>query len=73
VGGKVRSVRVAPLHDSPTLEVVVVDATGAISLVFLGRREIAGIEVASVLTAEGMVGVHKARLAIINPSYRLVG
>jgi amino acid transporter len=73
VGGKVRSVRVAPLHDSPTLEVVVVDATGAISLVFLGRREIAGIEVGSVLTAEGMVGVHKARLAIINPSYRLVG
>jgi hypothetical protein len=72
VGGRVRSVRVAPLHDSPTLEVVIVDATGAISLVFLGRREIAGIGVGTVMTAEGVVGIHQARLAILNPTYRLM-
>jgi hypothetical protein len=72
VGGRVRSVRVAPLHDSPTLEVVLVDATGAISLVFLGRREIAGIGVGTVMTAEGVVGIHQARLAILNPTYRLM-
>jgi len=64
-------VRVAPLHDTPTLEVVIVDATGAISLVFLGRREVAGIGVGTVMTADGMVGVHQARLAILNPTYRL--
>jgi hypothetical protein len=72
VGGRVRSVRVAPLHDSPTLELVLVDATGAISLVFLGRREIAGIGVGTVMTAEGVVGIHQARLAILNPTYRLM-
>jgi RecG-like helicase len=72
VGGRVRSVRVAPLHDSPTLEMVIVDATGAISLVFLGRREIAGIGVGTVMTAEGVVGIHQARLAILNPTYRLM-
>ena len=59
--------------ERPYNTLVVVDRTGAISLVFLGRREIAGIEVGSLLTAEGMVGVHQARLAIVNPSYQLLG
>jgi len=72
VAGRVRSVRVAPLHDTPTLEIVLVDDTGAISAVFLGRRAVAGIEVGSRMTVEGMVGVHKARLAIVNPTYRLL-
>ena len=40
--------------------------------VFLGRRAVAGIEIGSLVSAEGMVGVHKTRLAIINPTYRLV-
>ncbi len=72
VAGRVRSMRVAPQHDSPTLELVLVDDTGAISVVFLGRRELAGVEVGTVMTVEGMVGVHKARLAILNPAYRLL-
>jgi len=45
--------------------------TVPISLVFLGRREVAGIGVGTVMTADGMVGVHQARLAILNPTYRL--
>ncbi len=72
VAGEVRSIRVAPLHDAPTLEVVLVDATGAISIVFLGRRSIAGIHVGRRLVVEGTVGVHKARLALRNPTYRLL-
>ncbi len=73
VAGRVRSVRVAPLHDAPTLELVIVDDTGAISIVFLGRRALAGVETGTLLSVEGMVGVHKARLAILNPTYRLLG
>jgi amino acid transporter len=73
VAGRVRSVRVAPLHDAPTLELVIVDDTGAISVVFLGRRALAGVETGTLLSVEGMVGVHKARLAILNPTYRLLG
>ena len=72
VAGRVRSVRVAPLHDSPTLELVLTDSTGAISIVFLGRRAIAGIEVGTHMSAEGMVGEHKARLALLNPTYHLL-
>jgi amino acid transporter len=72
IAGRVRSVRVAPLHDAPTLEIVLVDETGAISVVFLGRRALAGVEVGTRMSVEGMVGVHKARLAILNPTYHLL-
>ena len=72
VAGQVRSLRVAPLHDTPDVEVVLVDDTGAISVVFLGRRAIAGVDVGTRMSVDGMVGVHKARLAILNPSYRLL-
>lgn len=72
IAGRVRSLRVAPLHDAPTLELVLVDGTGTISVVFLGRRALAGVDVGTRLTVEGTVGIHKNRLAIMNPSYQLL-
>jgi amino acid transporter len=72
VRGRVRSLRVAPQHDSPTLELVVEDGTGGVSLVFLGRRAVAGIGSGTRLEATGTVGLHKARLAILNPRYRIL-
>ena len=73
MGGRVRSVRGRTRSTMPRrLEVVLVDGTGAISVVFLGRRAVAGIDVGTTMTAEGMVGVHQSRLAITNPAYRLV-
>jgi hypothetical protein len=72
IAGRVRSLRVAPQHDAPTLELVLVDATGAMSVVFLGRRHIAGVDVGSKMLVEGTVGVHKSRLALLNPRYQLL-
>ncbi len=72
VAGRVRSMRVAPQHDAPTLELVLVDSTGGISVVFLGRRGIAGVDVGTKLLVEGTVGVHKARLALLNPRYQIL-
>jgi amino acid transporter len=72
IAGRVRSLRVAPQHDAPTLELVLVDATGGISVVFLGRRHLAGVDVGTKMVVEGTVGIHKARLALLNPRYRLL-
>ena len=72
VSGRVRSVRVTPLHDAPTLELTLVDATASISIVFLGRRGLAGVGVGTEMKVEGTVGVHKNRLAILNPNYQLL-
>ena len=72
LSGRVRSMRVAPLHDAPTLELVLVDATGGISVVFLGRRALAGVDVGTKMSIEGTVGIHQNRLALLNPVYELL-
>ena len=72
VSGQVRSLRVVSQHDSPTLEVVLTDDSGAMSIVFLGRRDIAGIAAGTRLDVTGTVGVFHNRLAMLNPSYEIV-
>lgn len=73
VAGRVKSIRVQPLADGPTLECVLVDGSGeAITLVFLGRHAIAGVSSGTTVKAEGMVGKHRGKLAMINPVYELL-
>ena len=73
VAGRVRSVRVQPLSGVPSLECALVDASGeALTVVFLGRRSIAGIETGTKMIVEGTVGKHRDRLAMINPVYELL-
>ncbi len=71
VRGRVRSLRVRPWADVPSLELVLVDPTGGITAVFLGRRQIPGIVPGTQLAIEGMVGAQGNRLAILNPHYDL--
>lgn len=72
VQGRVTSLTTAPSGSAPTLQVEVWDETGGITLNFLGRREIAGLEVGMEIRAEGMVGEEDGTLVILNPSYELV-
>jgi len=73
VQGQVRSMRVRPWGEGiSTLEATLVDDTGGITLVFLGRHHIAGIGLGRRLEAEGMVGENRERLVILNPIYRLL-
>jgi hypothetical protein len=72
VQGQVTSIKTAPRGGAPALEIEVWDQTGGVTLHFLGRREIAGLEVGSKLRAEGMVGEEEGVLTILNPSYELL-
>jgi len=72
VQGRVTSIKTAPRGSAPVLEVEIWDETGGVSLQFLGRREIAGLEVGSQLRAEGMVGEEEGSMVILNPSYELL-
>jgi amino acid transporter len=73
VAGRVKTLRVQPLSGASALECVLVDGSGeAITLVFLGRRSIGGLRSGSLIIAEGMVGKHRGRLAIINPVFELL-
>jgi hypothetical protein len=72
VAGRIRSLRVQPWAGVPTLEGTLVDDTGGLSVVFLGRRHVPGIRPGTKMVVEGMAGDHGGRLAILNPEYRLL-
>lgn len=72
VRGRVRDLRVRPTAGgTASLECTLVDDTGGITLVFLGRRRIAGIGLGREMEVEGMVSESRARLVILNPLYAL--
>lgn len=71
VVGRLRAVVYTPTANVPTLEAELFDGTGSVSLVWLGRRRIAGIEPGRRLVARGRVGVHDGRPVIYNPWYEL--
>jgi hypothetical protein len=73
IHGTVSSMRVQPWADTASLECVVVDPTGGVLLVFLGRRRVPGIELGRVLEAEGTVGESRGYLAVLNPEIELLG
>jgi amino acid transporter len=73
VAGRVHTMRVQPHGGVAGLECTIVDETGGIALVFLGRRSIGGMKVGTRVVAEGtVVGDDRGRLAIMNPDYRFL-
>jgi len=72
IQGRVRSVRVAPHRDVPVFECEVDDGTGVIRAVFLGRRELAAVGCGTRIELVGTVGIHRTKLAVLNPSYTVL-
>jgi hypothetical protein len=73
IGGRIKALRVPSSSDAPYLECSVVDSSGeVITLVFLGRRSVSGLHSGTRLVAEGTVGKHRGKLAIINPVFELL-
>ena len=72
VQGRVSAIKSAPSGSSPLVEVEMWDESGGVTLQFLGRREISGLDVGSQLKAEGMVGENNGQLIILNPSYEII-
>ena len=70
--GRVNAVRVQPLAGTPTLECTIADDTGQLTVTFLGRRNVPGIEVGRHLVVEGIAAEHHGRLSFINPDYQLL-
>ena len=72
VQGRVTAIRTSPTSEAPMLEVEMWDESGGITLQFLGRRSLAGLDVGAQLRAEGMVGEVDGLLTILNPNYELL-
>jgi amino acid transporter len=72
IQGRVTSIRTAPSGSAPVINVEVWDETGGVTLQFLGRREIRGLDIGIELRAEGMVAENEGKMTILNPSYELL-
>lgn len=72
VKGAVRSVTMEPSGTLPRLEAVVFDGTGAVQLVWLGRRRIIGIEPGRRIRATGRVTGKGGSPVLYNPRYELL-
>jgi hypothetical protein len=72
ITGRIKSVRVQPMAEVSTLQCTIVDDTGEVVVVFLGRRHVVGIETGRHVVVEGVIGEHLGRRRILNPIYRLL-
>ena len=72
IQGRVTAIRTAPSGAAPVINVEIWDETGGVTLQFLGRREIRGLDIGSELRAEGMVAENDGKMTILNPSYELL-
>ncbi|ROS72981.1 OB-fold nucleic acid binding domain-containing protein [Cellulomonas sp. PhB143] len=71
VSGVLRSVVLRPSEGVPTVEAELYDGTGAVDLVWLGRRRITGIDPGRRVRVEGLACTIKGRRTMFNPRYEL--
>ena len=71
VSGVIRSVTLRPREGVPALEAELYDGSGSLDLVWLGRRDIAGIAPGRRLKIEGLVCLVDGRRTVFNPRYEL--
>lgn len=69
--GVLKHVTLRPRGGVPALEAVLYDGTGSVTLVWLGRRRIAGIEPGRAVRVEGRLGRHEDGCVMFNPRYDL--
>ena len=70
--GTLRTVTLRPRGGVPALEAELFDGSDSLSLVWLGRREIAGISPGSSVEVEGRIGTNGTERVIYNPRYTLL-
>lgn len=69
--GSLRTLTLRPRGGVPALEAELYDGTGTITVVWLGRRRIAGIAPGRHLRVQGRVALHEGERVIFNPRYEL--
>ena len=69
--GSLRTVTLRPRGGVPALEAELYDGSALITLVWLGRRRIAGIEPGRQIWVVGRIGVQDKLRVMFNPRYEL--
>ena len=69
----VRRITVRPLEGDESLEALLYDGTGEVTLIWMGRRSIHGLNLGTRLVVEGMVGEKRSERRMVNPSFEFAG
>lgn len=70
--GTLRTVTLRPRGGVPALEAELDDGSGVLTLVWLGRRQIAGIEPGRAVHVQARIGIHDGVRVMYNPRYELI-
>lgn len=69
--GRLRSVELRPTNEAASLEAELFDGTDGVTLVWLGRRKIPGIEPGRTLKVRGRLAERDGHKVLYNPYYEL--
>ena len=72
VCGEVKRMTIRPRSGIPSTEIVINDGTGDATVIFSGRRHVAGIEHGHCIVIEGVAFADANRLVFLNPKYSLL-
>lgn len=70
--GTLRTVTLRPRGGVPALEAELYDGSGVLTVVWLGRRRIAGIAPGRSIQVQGRIGQHDGVRVLYNPRYELM-
>lgn len=71
VMGRLRSVELCPTNEAATLEAELFDGTQGVTLIWLGRRRIPGIEPGRTIKVRGRMAERDGQKVLYNPYYEL--
>jgi hypothetical protein len=69
--GRLRSVEFCPQEADATLEAELFDGTEGVTLIWLGRRRIPGIEPGRTMRVRGRLAIRDGRKVLYNPYYEI--
>ncbi len=72
VSGVIKSLTLPPVGTVPALTAELYDGTGTLTLVWLGRRSIRGVEPGAFLRAQGRVTYRRGVATSFNPQYEIL-
>lgn len=71
LAGTLRTVTLRPRGGAPALDAELWDGTGTVTLVWLGRRRIKGIEPGRSIVVRGRLSFIEGQRTVFNPTYEL--
>jgi hypothetical protein len=71
VTGMIRSTETVTVGSGLAFHFTLVDGSGELDVLFLGRPTIRGLTPGTRVTVEGRLGTHDCKLALWNPRYRI--